>query len=297
MSFLPIMSEFLKQTSHNIIIEERIQQMDKGQDQTYSGEGIDIKSGKVFKYAMVTDGHGKNDCIDCLRGIQKSEMATILGKEDPVQVLAEYIHSKINRCNPSGATMCLAKIFDDHIVCINCGDSQVAVFKDGALVHLSKEHNYENAEERARLLVMDCGITFEESRGIKVISPSKMVGAYCEYAAWPDGQQLACTQALGNKMRTGYAPDYISIPIEPGSNYKVLIGSDGVWDMVIKEDTEDILRFVSMNADEALAFVKGRWLQEWTISTYDEPEKEEKMKYIPKYCDDISLVMIDIKPV
>ena len=98
-------------------------------------------------------------------------------------------------------------------------------------------------------------------------------------------------------MRTGYAPDYVSIPIEPGSTYKVLIGSDGVWDMVIKEDYKDILRFASMTADEALAFVKGRWLQEWTISTYDEPHKEQKMKYESHYCDDISFVMVDIRHV
>ena len=283
--------------SHIVSIEERIQQMDKFQDQTYSGEGIDIKSGKPFKYAMVTDGHGGDACIDVLRGIPKSEMAVILGQEDPVKVLAEYVHSKINSVHRSGATMCLAKIFDDHIDCINFGDSQLAVFKDGALVHLSKEHNWENTEERTRLLAMNDGITFNGSTGIKVISPSKMIGAYCEYAVWPDGQQLACTQALGNQMKTGYAPDCVSIPLEPGSTYKVLIGSDGFWDMIIKEDSEDILRLSLMNADDALAFVKGRWLQEWTVSTFDEPDKEQKMKYKSPQCDDISLVMVYIRPV
>ena len=164
---------------HIVSIEERIQQMDKFQDQTYSGEGIDIKSGKPFKYAMVTDGHGTNACINILRGISKSEMAIILGGEDPVRVLAEYIDSKTQSiAKVSGATMCLAKIFDDNIECINCGDSQVAIFKDGALVHLSKEHNYENVEERTRLLAMNAGITFEESRGIKVISPSCMYTSF-----------------------------------------------------------------------------------------------------------------------
>lgn len=283
--------------SHTVVIEERVQQMDKFQDQTYSGEGIDIKLGKVFKYAMVTDGHGGDACIDVLRGIPKSEMAEIIGQEDPVKALAEHVHSKIHNVPRSGATMCLAKIFDDHIDCINCGDSQLAVFKDAALVYLSKEHNWENAEERTRLLAMNNRIIFKGSTGIKVISPSKMIGAYCEYAVWPDGQQLACTQALGNQMKTGYAPDCVSIPIEPGSTYKVLIGSDGFWDMIIKEDSEDILRLSLMNADDALAFVKWRWLQEWTVSTFDEPDKEQKMMYKSPQCDDISLVMVYIRPV
>jgi hypothetical protein len=52
-----------------------------------------------------------------------------------------------------------------------------------------------------------------------------------------------------------------------------------------------------MTADEALAFVKGRWLQEWTVSTFDEPYKEQQMQYQERHCDDISLVMVDIKPV
>lgn len=293
------MSQFIEKKSgpsHRVVIEERIQQMDKFQDQTYSGEGIDIKSGEAFKYAMVTDGHGKNDCINCLRKITKNDMSLILSQEDPVQVLAEYIHSKINIYNSGGATMCFAKIFDDHIDCINCGDSKIVVFKDGALVHLSKEHNWENDEERTRLLAMNPNITFEKSRGIKVFSETKLLGSYSEYVVWPDGQRLACTQALGNNMKTGYAPDCVSIPIEPGSTYKVLIGSDGVWDMVMKDIPEDILRFASMTADEVLTFIKDRWLQEWDMAPLDSPEKTKKGKYQTWDCDDISLVLVDIIP-
>jgi len=74
------MSLLIQQNSgalHKVIIKESIEQMDKFQDQTYSGNGIDIKSGKNFKYAMITDGHGKNDCIDILRNISKDEMAIL----------------------------------------------------------------------------------------------------------------------------------------------------------------------------------------------------------------------------
>jgi len=296
MSFLPIMSEFLEETSHTVTIEERIQQMDKFQDQTYSGTGIDVKSEKSFKYAMITDGHGINDCINVLRGISKDNMSTILGEEDPVSALAEYVKKEVKTDRLSGSTMSLVKIFDDYIDCFNCGDSQMAVFKDGNLIYLSKEHNCKNKEEKERLLAMNPLIKFEYLNSFKLIGESKMVGSYCEYVVWPDGKRLACTQALGNQMRTGYAPECMTILIESGSTYKVLIGSDGLWDMVMKDRTEEILRFSAMNADEAMAFVKNRWLQEWEMADYEDSTEFYRAKYKTWDCDDISLVMVDIIP-
>jgi len=46
--------------------------------------------------------------------------------------LSKYICDKIpfERWIGTGATMCLTKIFDNHIDCINCGDSKMAVFKE-----------------------------------------------------------------------------------------------------------------------------------------------------------------------
>ena len=97
-------------------------------------------------------------------------------------------------------------------------------------------------------------------------------------------------------MRTGYDPEFFSINLEQGVTYKILIGSDGVWDVIVENNVEDISRFALMTADEALAFVKGRWLQEWNMGENEDSTEFYKGKYETWQCDDISLVMVDIIP-
>lgn len=280
---------------HTVVISEHIEQMCKGQDQTYSGEAIDEVSGETFQYGMVTDGHGGDLCINFLRSITKEKMAEIMGKKNPVEVMAKYINDNVYIKNCGGATMCLTKIYKDRIECINCGDSQVAVFKDGELVYISKEHNWENQEERQRLLAMNMGIYFTPSSNIKVINKTQMEGCYSEYATWRDASMLACTQALGSNGKTGYNPHHEIIPIDAGSRYKVVIGSDGLWDMINKEDIEDIKQLCFMTAHEGVDFIVSRWLQEWEMLPMGKTEFE-KGQYSRRQCDDVSMVTIDIIP-
>lgn len=286
-------------SSHNVLLSEHIQQMDKHQDQTYIGDGVNEETGEKFKYAMITDGHGRHDCIRVLRSITKADLSTMLGKKNPVFALANYVKSRMHPTRPygSGATLCFTKIFEDRIECVNVGDSQFAVFKDGELLHLSTEHTWENAKDKERLLATDPFLFFEPSKTIKVISKTKMISAYTEYAVWADGNRLACTQALGHGSRTGFAPDTISIPLEKGSTYKVIIGSDGIWDMVIKDDPEDIKRFSTMNGNEIVESISARWLQEWDMAPSETSTEVEKGRFQRHECDDISLVVADILPV
>jgi serine/threonine protein phosphatase PrpC len=280
--------------THRVSLTEHIQQMDKHQDQTYLGEGIYAPTGEEFKFAMVTDGHGRNDCITILRNISPPDLSQMLGQENPVQVLADYVNKKQGELYAkkigTGATMCLTRIFQDRIECINSGDSQFAVYKDGALLHLSKEHNWENDEDRDRILATDPRIFFEPSRSMRLVSDKKIVSCYSEYVAWPDSSRLACTQALGHGSRTGYAPECIVIPLEKGIKYKVLIGSDGVWDMVMKNDPVDVGRFATMEGKDILEFISARWLQEWETTN-------KVQRYDRDECDDISLVVADVLPI
>jgi len=272
------------------------QKMDKGQDQTYRGRSVCAETGEPFEYVMVTDGHGGDDCIRALRSIPQSLLIEMLGTKNPVEALAAHVNPRSCKHFGGGATVCLAKIFSDRVETINCGDSQVAVYKDGALLFLSQEHNHENQAERARLKSFNPRIRFEPSSSIKVISPTQMRGCYSEYATWPCGSRLACTQALGGGGKTGYAPDHVTIPLEPGSTYKVVIGSDGVWDVVNKDDPADLQRFATMDGPAIMSFVRGRWLQPWDMATMKSPTVFTKGQFSPQQCDDYSVAMADITP-
>jgi serine/threonine protein phosphatase PrpC len=280
---------------HRIIISEHIEQMCKKQDQTYTGEAVDEVTGETFKYGMVTDGHGADNCISFLRLIKKEKLAEIVGKRNPVETMANYVNENVFGKFCGGATMCLVKVYKNRLECIHCGDSKIAVFKDGDLAYMSKDHNWENQEERERLLSMNREIYFTPTHNIKVIHEKQLAGVYSEYANWEaDKSMLACTQALGSNGKTGYKPHHEIIPILEGSTYKVVIGSDGLWDMFIKEDIEDIKRLWNMTAKEGVDFAVSRWLQEWDMLPLGHTELIKGQKYSRHECDDVSMVSIDI---
>ena len=281
---------------HLISITERMEQMCKHQDQTYTGTAVDEVTGETFHYGMVTDGHGGNDCIRFLRSLTKKQLAEILGKKNPVETMAKLVNDNVRGYNCGGATMIVVKVYKDRIECINCGDSQAAVFKDGALLYLSKEHNWEDQAERERLLKTG-NVFFTPSTNIKVISKTQLVGCYTEYANFKDdNSMLACTQALGSNGKTGYAPHHEIIPLLPGSDYRIVIGSDGLWDMINREEPEDTLQLSNMTADEGVNMVMSRWLQPWEMRQMDS-DIVENGQYSREHCDDICMIAMDIRAV
>ena len=296
----------LEESTRRISMTQCVQGMDKFQDQTYLGDGIYEPTGEAFKYAMVTDGHGRDDVIHILRNISNTNLSRMLGKEDPVDALAKCVKQRqdelfaLNQYRHkyagTGATMCLVRIFSDRIECINAGDSQAYVYRDGSLLFKTKEHAVHNDCEVARLKAMNTGIEFEDSFNIEVESETRMVQCVSKYVVWPDGYRLACTQALGHGGRTGYAPDTNTIVIEPGRSYQVIIGSDGIWDMMIKDSVVDAERLWGLDASGVVKFANDRWLQEWEMVYLADPDTIRKSSYSRHHCDDMGSVVVKITP-
>lgn len=280
----------------NITISESMEQMCKGQDQTYSGSFIDETTGEEGEWAMVTDGHGTNKCIQFLRSIPKELLNKIIGSSNPVENLANHVNKLafIGKEVSSGATMCLVKVYKNRIVTINCGDSQVAVYKNEELQVLTEEDNYENLKERQRVERNIPGIKFEKSCNIEIVSDKKMCGIPCHYIIYPNGTKLAPTQVLGHGGVTGYDPNICVVPYGAEDSIQVVIGSDGFWDMVLKENTEEMASFSLKTSDELVQFAVGRWLQEWDMYQDKSTNIFETCSYQRNDCDDVCVVKIDI---
>lgn len=291
---MEFLSDGITPTGHTVSMSQCMEQLCKHQDQTYIGIALDEVTGETFHYAAVFDGHGANDCIRFIRSLSDSVRAEIFGKRAPVEAMAKLVNENVSGKYCGGSTMNLTKIYKDHIECINCGDSQAAVFKDGELIYLTVEHNWENQQEKQRLEAM--GVYFTPSSNVNVFDDTHLHGIYTEYANWPsDGSQLACSQALGSNGKTGYAPHHEVIPILPGSTYKVFAGSDGFWDMVMKDNPIEMQSFADFTADQGVAFAVSRWLQPWemkplhqTTYVYGQYSKEQ--------ADDVCVVTVDIVP-
>lgn len=292
----------VQQTSHRIYITSALKQMCKHQDQTYQGIFKDADTGEEGRWGMITDGHGTSSCIRFLRGISQEKLDEIMGTLHPVENLAELINVSgfVSMFENSGATMCLVKVYNDRIVCINAGDSQAAVYRNGKLEFLSQEHTPNCPSERARLNQNFPGIKYTICPNIQVIQSDSLIQIESEYAIWPSKLTLACTQALGHRGQTGFAPDVTVIPYGPGENIQVVIGSDGLWDIVLKENQEEIELLGSQSSQEIVDFARDRWMQEWNQAPLPLEGEERvfiKCRYVESETDDIGVVKIDIVPV
>lgn len=284
--------------THNVNITSKINQLSKGQDYIYIDDVIDI-TGEECKLGVVFDGHGEDLVINFIRSIPKEQMNKLLVGPKPIESVANYINDSlpINSYSSSGSTMCMVKIYSTRIECINCGDSQVAVYKNGSLEFISKEHNFENQKERERLKTV---ATFIPSANIKITNHDTLISVYSEYIEWdlPNSYtKLACSQSLGHYNATGYDPDYTVIPITQNDKFKVVMGSDGLWDMMIKEDEQDMNALYNMNAQAIAEHATTRWLQMWNMHDVLNNKDSVKCRFTPNQADDVAVFVADIDPV
>lgn len=282
--------------THAIDLDTKINQLSKGQDFILTDKTIDSETGEVFNWAAVFDGHGSNDCIDFIRNIPPSTMNEFIATNKPIQLLYEYINNNLTCLNSSGSTMCLVKFYRERIECYNCGDSQVVVYRNGNINFISKEHNYLNKNEINRLAN---DVTFIPSMNIKMTNKDTLVSVYSEYIEWnEDLTRLACTQCLGHNGITGCAPDKMIIPITANDNYKVIIGSDGLWDMTMMDNKREMTELYYMDAEDIMKQTTERWLQPWKmIDLLRNDTTVHHCTYQPRQCDDISIVVVDIIPI
>ena len=283
--------------SHAVDINSKLNQLSKKQDYIITDQAIDKETGELFNWSVVFDGHGSDDCIRFIRNIPMDIMTDFIVSDRPIENLAKYINDNVKLHVSSGSTMCLIKIYQNRIVCINCGDSQAAVYKNGNIEFISKEHSFKNEKEKARLAD---NVTYIPSSDIAIRDENTLISVYSEYIEWDSDYytKLACSQALGHNGITGCAPDTVVIPITPGDRFKVIVGSDGLWDMIIKSDEKDMVQLWGMDADAIMKQTTDRWLQTWNM--IDELKNStivHRSKYQPYQCDDIAVIVADIIPI
>jgi len=289
-----------------IHISEFVKQLSKRQDYTISGETF-INETPV-KYAAVFDGHGTNDVIQFIRRITICKMNDIMATVCPATTLYNYINS-FNVCQPgcsSGSTMCMARIFPEYVELLNVGDSQAVVFKNGNLEFVSETHDYENDAEMERLAREGRIVKLLDSKTIKIVNEKKMYYMKFKYIihmeAWG---LLAVTQALGHAGKTGICPTRTEIPYIAGrDDVRIILGSDGVFDMILRDVDEtdqfivsDIMEMMDMSAEEIGKRACNRWLQSWEMHyDVDNPSLYEIANYGNEDADDVSVVKIVISP-
>lgn len=289
-----------------ITISEHVEQMFKGQDYTVSGQ-IEI-DGQPVKYAAVFDGHGTDNVIRFIRNIKSDKMNEIMASPCPGTTMFHYINNATPklciRGECSGSTMCLARIFPTHVEIINVGDSQSVIFKNGQIEFISETHEYGNPKEKERLETTSRIYYAVDSKNMKIVNDTDMQLIKAFYIVHKnDGVQLAVSQALGHDGKTGICPDRTVIPYEEADDIRIVLGSDGFFDMVMREKeeekfvTQDLLDLVEMPGEAIMKRTVDRWLQKWEMYySLEDPTVSMPGKFEKDQCDDVAIVKIVISP-
>lgn len=271
-------------------------QLSKGQDQTYTGDFIDEETNEKVHYAINFDGHGSDVCINKLRTM---DLVPFLKMENPIEEIAEYLirQKTVIHYTSSGACVAIALVYTNRIVLFNCGDTQVVLFMNDKLVYISEPHDLEREGELE--LVKKSGKFFDitQTSTISVVAPTKIKAKTSKYVRYVTGNMLAPTRAIGHNGIIISKADRVEFKIEDGKKYRVVLASDGVFDVAIMDNQEDIEVFAkSDDADTIVQYYSNRWLQEWSRMEQKGEDFVEvsTFRFSKAECDDVSACVVDI---
>jgi serine/threonine protein phosphatase PrpC len=283
------------QMSHEIEVSSAVENNGKGQDQPFSGE---TASGK--QYFGIWDGHGTNNVIGELRAMMKNgKLADFMDHETPIEDISEDLLNRkiVGKNESSGSTMNCGILENNILTCMNCGDSRMFLFRNGELIFKSEEHFWNNSKEKERL---GDSVKYDKSQNIKVISEKELVAIYSEYIRMENNNQLASTQAIGHNNNLKPVPDVCQFEIKPTDEIVAVCVSDGVTDMLIydEEDNireEDIRMIYEYSAEKLKDAIQERWLQPWDMITMA-GITHKGCRYTKSQCDDIGVTRFVMKP-
>ena len=267
-----------------------------------------------FNIYGVFDGHGDNGQLiskhisDFMNDYYNNKLNYYLNENDKNKLFSEKItniflgnHNKIikncsslldqeiNRINnydisQSGSTSVMLYIIDDNLICSNVGDSQCYLFNCSlddlwTFELLSKQHLASDEQEQKRIIENGGEVhPYYEEDGI-FEGPDRI---YAKNQIYPG---LVMSRTIGDlqakKIGVISEPDIIMKKIENDSKF-LIIGSDGLWDVVKPYDIIRMIRpyFNKGDIEGACQALMKKAVQQWIKN------KEER--------DDITIIVIFI---
>ena len=249
-----------------------------GQDEVYAGpEGV-----------VVYDGHGKGRVIGKLRTLCQAD---VLGAQEPIKYLQSAVAEIPGATYNDGSTVSMIRPGQDragaYLEAFFLGDSGMRAYHGNKpLWH--EEDGHSSAEQQYMLEAQRLGgLLLPSRRYAQVAAPDVLKDehkCYLGLGVIPGTEkmeQLAMTRALGHRREIDgqvvdsilrQDPGYHKIRLEPGEEeYRVVVASDGCWDMICKED-RDFFADPSTTASMIVELVEGRLRQKWRYHAPCTPE-------------------------
>ena len=250
-----------------------------------------------FDYVVVCDTHGKTRItskydLKLKELFENLDWKTVLQEED----FFEIIQNKIKNIDTHkiGSTISICKIYPDRFENYWIGDSSIKIYSEGVEVWRTKDHDYNNEEGISRIQQLDTFLKMKDS--VDAVAETKtnikQVHAKTFYYIEKgdhDGtpESINMTHCLGHKQLTGDFIEHETFPRNTDQKYKVVIGSDGFWQVVCDEDI-DTISSSENNSETLCKFSDSRWKQGWHFITLTQGNYDN-MKFPDYNVDDIAV--------
>jgi serine/threonine protein phosphatase PrpC len=239
------------------------------------------RDGSIWLIAI--DGHGSHtlggvapghDYVSWLSKLDWGDMIERYGGSclDKVQ---EMTRSGMNTCG-IGACIVLARI-DPGRYRVNTwwkGDAECRVYADGKEIYRTKPHKMEKQSEKERY--EDEKIVYSRHPGfsIQVLNGSQVTMQSSSYITWPGYlDRINISNSLGHNGITGRFIEEGDVELPKGAEIAVVVGSDGMWDMVAETDVDAAqISLLAKDAEALVSWAEARWDQEWfyTLGSHSE---------------------------
>lgn len=249
---------------------------DKNQDYTHAV----LLPDREFM-SILCDGHGGNAAIDLIRSISEDDWQMIGKSENPMIALENWIQETgVDTLNPdSGVCVIIARTNKNCVKYWSVGDCSAFIWKSTCdnnyeLIHQSQHHSAEDPLEIERIKSV-AGGSISEQRCMKPTPRVSVDGKETNYphicfdidniGVYDYGRVLlqptrACGHARSGKESVTGGAESIKeweFTIEDGFEYKMVIYSDGVGDLVHPDDRENIP--IQQNAIELVNKAMSEW--------------------------------------
>lgn len=230
-----------------------------------------------FEWIVVADGHGNSTVLNIIREANWAQIVSSPNIKDEIYKMFPDFGGKSTK--GSGATLSIVKIYQNHFKNYWIGDSTINIYRNKDLIFKSRSHDVDNDNELLRVAsissksmvwrpkILSTAVNDEQRNecakipriyDAKGILTMEKTGAYFRFS---NGDSISMTHSLGHDNVTGKFLESDIVVRDPNVDYRVIVGSDGLWDMIVDEDIDIMLQINS--AEEIGDIVKNRWYQPW----------------------------------
>ena len=198
-----------------------------------------------------------------------------------------------------GACICMFRLHEGTIDLWWRGDVMAVLYADGEQVFQTVQHNMANRDDDTPVDGRIVSPTWQ----VSVLSPTTMtmvadarinLNPHCGEKNSPFSgidDECAIYNCLGHNKWAHGDWGHHTYTTDPSKKTKLVIGSDGLWDMLSEQELGHIDMCPSLTASALVAFCAGRWRQEWRYLWCGQYVKEAEVISNP---DDVSCIMVSV---